>query len=297
MHGLNRRRDGAEGRRSEPADGGRTRLPHAAWVYLALTLAFVACLVATQYWVGNEFVQRFGPNFTSELLGIIVTLAFVQRLLARDERARKLRAAVGPLRKGRAALTALIDAWATLLKGAFDSRRTELPRSVEQLFTSDYTEDLARLDPCVRVAPEEDCWVALGVERLREAQTMLRQIIATYSSTLDPEYLEAIDELVDDPFLTALTELLAREPTPQQWQVAVNQARGYREAHFTRLAYALALHNRLARDAARFRSRPLAPSARSLSLQLSADRDLAIPTRLEPQWWKEVPAAGALRAR
>ena len=297
MHGMNRRWGAGGERPGDAGEGGPPRLPYAAWVYLALTVAFLVCLTVTMYFDRSEFVQRFGPNFTSELLGIIVTLAFVQRLLARDERARHLRAAVGPLRKGRYALIALTDAWSVLLKGSFDARRTELPRSAEQLLTSDYTEDLARLDPCVRAAPEEACWAAIGVARLREAQAMLRQIIGTYSSTLDPEYLEAIDELVDDPFVLLLTELLAREPTPQQWRVAVNQARGYREAHFTRLLYALDLHNRLARDAARFRSRPLAPSARGLSLQLSADRDLAIATRLERDWWSQEPQAGTLRSR
>jgi hypothetical protein len=64
----------------------------------------------------HELVDHFVPNFTSEVLGIIITVAFVQRLLQRQERARRMRASNGEFRRGGRALTRLLTAWADILK-------------------------------------------------------------------------------------------------------------------------------------------------------------------------------------
>lgn len=274
----------------------RRPLSHAWGGYLALAIALLATIVVNVALGTSETVQRYGPNLTTELVGIIVTVVFVQRLLARDERARKLRASVGPLRKGRTALGEFLQGWSMLLKGAFDPRRTELPRSFEHLLASNYTEDLACLDPR---APGGDAepWAGIAIRQLVGAQRRLREVIAIYGPSLDPDYLEAIDELADDPFVEFLEELAGRNPSEREWRVAINQSRGYREGHFVRLLHALSLHNRLSLEAARFRSRHLAPSARSLSLQLRADHDLAVPLRLGREWWSATPLPGELRSR
>lgn len=287
---------GPEGDPDRPSP--RRRPPYALGLYLAFSAVFLVTVFATIRFEENPVVRRFGSNVATETLGIVVTLAFVQRLLAREERARKLRAAVGALRKGNTALSGMVETWSTLTKGALDPRRTEYPRSVGQLFAAYYTEELACLDPTTPAdAPDGGAsWLAAAAAELGEARRRLRDVILTYGATLDSDYLEALDELADDSFVHLVLQLAAREGiTPQEWRIAVNRSRGFREAHFIRLLHAVELHNRLASEAARFRSRHLAPRAQALSVQLESGRDLTVQTQLPPDWWKRAPRVGGMR--
>ena len=260
-------------------------------IYVVLGAVFVAAVVITALYGDHPTVERFGPNLATEVLGIIITLAFVQRLLERQERARKLRAAVGALRKARGALTGLLVAWAELVKASLDARRTEFPRTVHQLFAPYYTEEIARLDPT------RGAWLDEAARRVEAARRTLQQVIDTYGATLDADYLEALAEVVDDPFIDLVLSLADRPGLgAEEWRLRVNRSRGHLAAHFVRLTYATRLHNQLAREAARFRSRHLAPTAQLLSLQLESDRDLTLDTDLPAGWWSEPPAMGSLRA-
>ena len=267
------------------------RLVRGNGVYLGLSLLVVTAVAVTIRYGDHPVVERFGPNVATEILGIIVTLAFVQRLLDRQDRARKLRAAVGALRKGRVALNQLTGAWARLVKGGLDPRRTEYPRTLRQLFAPHYTEELALLDPA------RSDWLAEAADEVERARQTLHEMMLIYGPTLDPDYLEALAEVVDDPFSSLIVELAMGPPlTAGEWRRRLNGSRGYMAAHFIRLTHAAELHNRLAREAGRFRSRHLAPSAQLLSLQLDSDRDLTLETELPAGWWTADPAVGSLRA-
>ena len=280
---------------AEPS--GRGRVPWSFGIYAVLGAALVLTLGVSLFYDEGAVVQRFAPNLATEIVSIIVTLAFVQRLLERQERARKLRAAVGALRKGRVALAGLIGAWTTLLKGCLDPRRTEYPRSIQQLFASYYTEELACLDPGATRADGRG-WLEEVTGHLADTRAGLRDIILTYGGTLDSDYLEALDEIVDDPFARLVTDLAAAPAlAPGEWRLRMNRSRGHLDAHFIRLVHAVQLHNRLARETSRFRSRHMAPRAETLTLQLGSDRDLAVETDFPSGWWTREPAVGALRVR
>jgi hypothetical protein len=260
-------------------------------IYLVLGLLVAAAVMVTIRYGDHPVVERFGPNVATEILGIIVTLAFVQRLLERQDRARKLRAAVGALRKGRGALSQLTDTWATLVKAGLNPRRTEYPRTLRQLFAPHYTEDLALLDPA------RSDWLSEAAEEVERARQTLHQVMLIYGPTLDPDYLEAIAEVVDDPFASLLVELAQGPPlSAGEWRRRLNGSRGHLASHFVRLMHAAELHNRLAREAARFRSRHLAPSAQLLALQLDTHRDLTLEMDLTAAWWSTDPTVGSLRA-
>ncbi|HEV2132480.1 MAG TPA: hypothetical protein VGR27_15300 [Longimicrobiaceae bacterium] len=268
-------------------------------VFGVLALVLVATVVVALLFRDNWVVEQFGPNLATELLGIIITVAFVQRLLQREERARKLRATVGALRKGRTALAALIEVWSRLVQGALDPRQTEYPLTIEQLFASYYTEALVHLNPMLA---REDAAAHVSLDtaaaQLNAAQKALRDIIFIYGGALDPDYLEAVDELADDAFVALIVELAAVESlSPQEWRVRINTSRGYRESFFIRLLHAIQVHNRLAVEAARFRSHLLAPRAQHLSMRLRPDQDLTVETQLTREWWSEPPGLGALRSR
>lgn len=294
---MRRRRARGDTTEDEGALAPPRRLSHLWGAYLALTVVMGVTVALAILLDDNTLVDQFAPNMATEALSIVVTLAFVQRLLEREERARKMRAAVGALRKARTALGDIVDSWAILVKGSLDSRRTEYPRTVYQLFAPYYTEELACMDPTrVAEAGPDGERITACLERLRAARPRLREVILTYAATLDAEYLEALDEIVDDPFVGLFTGMVERDGvTAEEWRLKINRSRGLLEVHFVRLDHAVRLHNRLAAEAARFRSRHLAPSAESMSVQLSADRDLAIHTGLPTGWWEASPSVGSFR--
>ncbi|HEX7090580.1 MAG TPA: hypothetical protein VF192_10640 [Longimicrobiales bacterium] len=269
-------------------------------MYISLSVVLVAAIALTIRFDDVDWVERFAPNLATEALSLIVTLAFVQRLLERRERAGKLRASVGALRKGAQALAAIAETWAMLVKGSFRHVPAELPLSIEACLSPFLTANLMHCDPRrLREAGDADPepWVRWAARRLAAAQATLHQIINAYSVSLDPAYLEAIDELVDDPFIALVTELAGTDAMQaREWSVRINVARGYREAHFKRLIHAIELHNRLAGEAARFRSRPTAPKTNSIGIELPMDYDLLVRTRIDAAWWKEPPQPGALYA-
>lgn len=267
-------------------------------VFGVLALVLVATVLVAVLFRDNWAVEHFGPNLATELLGIIITVAFVQRLLQREERARKLRATVGALRKGRTALASQIEVWSRLVKGVLDPRQTEYPLNVEQLFASYYTEALAHLDPTLSAESSNGgTSLRAAVAQLTSAQKALRDIIFIYGGALDPDYLEAVDELADDAFVGLIVELASVESlTPQEWRIRINTSRGYREAFFIRLLHAIHVHNGLAVEAAKFRSHLLGPRAQYLSMRLRPDQDLTVETQLARGWWSEPPLLGSLRS-
>ncbi|MGH7130254.1 MAG: hypothetical protein ACREIV_16915, partial [Planctomycetaceae bacterium] len=87
--------------------------------------------------------------------------------------------------------------------------------------------------------------VEWAVTELTTAQQALDDIIVTDGPTLDPAYVEAVDDLVDDP-------------------------RALRDTHFDGLLHTIAMHNRIAAEAATVRTRRQMPRTSSLGVSLYA---------------------------
>jgi hypothetical protein len=268
-------------------------------VYLTLATVVVISVLATIL-IDDVNVDRFAPNIATETLGIIVTVAFVQRFLERQERARRLRRSVSGLRKARQALERLRSVWADLVKGSQHSPSAPQRPTIEELFAPHVTEDLIYCDHRRnRDASGEgmDSWLEWAARQISAAKKVLEELLVTYGGTLDAGYLEVVDELVEDPFLDLIISLADNERlSTREWRVRFNTARGHREAHFRRLLRAIAHHNRLASEAARFRSRKAAPRTASVGVELPLDYDLRIDTELPPSWWANEPAPGSLCA-
>lgn len=269
------------------------------WLYVALAAVAVAATVITIQFQDNELVERFGPNAATETLAILVTVVFVHRLLQRQERARRLRGSIGALRRGSRALSRMTAVWAALIKGALTAPPVPQPGTLGQLLTSDRTEDLMFCDPGALRSGQagEDTWLRWAGMELAAAQQALREIIATYAGALDAEYVEALDDLIDDEFLQLVLGLASQDADPRVWRVRLNAARGARETHFLRLLDAVDLQNLLASDAARFRNRRTAPRTEALGIELARDHDLKVPVAIPPSWWDASPRPGSLRVR
>ncbi|NIV22027.1 MAG: hypothetical protein GWN54_16180, partial [Gammaproteobacteria bacterium] len=109
------------------------------------TLALVALFLSLA-WPSNPVVERLAPGFATELMGILVTLVFVQRFLERQERTRRLRTSVGALRRGARALTEMATVWGGLVKGAARADFDRRPDSLDDLFAPHWTDSLDEID-------------------------------------------------------------------------------------------------------------------------------------------------------
>jgi hypothetical protein len=283
----------------EPPKPDKERDPtHLTPVYVLLVLIIILAIAASLFWKkgpGSDFVNRFGPNIASESIGILLTVVFVRRFLDQSERSRRLRASIGALRKARRALFELTDTWATLIKGALPARPTEI-KDLRELCSPDQSDALLHLDTSARMPGESaEPWLTWAARRLRIAQQGMDAIIGTYGGTLDPEYVEALDAMVDDPFAKLVEDIADVGIDSQKWRVTLNTARSVRSTHFDRLLQLIKLHNRLSADAATVRAKGIGPRSETLGVELAPDADLRLETRLEESWWKQRPTPGSLR--
>jgi hypothetical protein len=281
----------------EPPQDERRREPiHLAPVYVLLLLIVVLAVIVTLAWGNNVLVGRFGPNLATEALGILLTVVFVRRFMEQAERSRRLRASIGALRKTRRALQDLVDTWSSTLKGCLPQRERGTFNQLKELASPDNSELLMWCDPQIRRSGTDERWVVWLAQHVRSVQTTLDQIVGTYGGTLDPEYVEALDGIIADPFLRGLVDLTADpQMEPQRWRVALNTVRALRMAHFERLQRIIELHNELAAEVAQVRGKTAGPRTSMLGVQLAPDHDLKIDTALDEGWWRSPPGVAALR--
>ena len=271
-------------------------------LYLVLAGVGLIAVALTAAYPDAPVVRDFGANVATESLAIIVTLAFVRTILERQERARRLRASVGALRKARISMERLVSTWSDLVKGCLPTMPAERPTTDDELFASHHTEHLGRLDPSqtrpanAAEAPGER-WTTWAVSRFARDRGALADIARSYGAVLDPDYVEVLEALVDDAFVAAFIELVEERADARSWRVQMNMNRGLREAHFRALTSAITVHNRVAEEAAAYRSRSLLPRAAALDIDLGAAEDLVLDPRLDAGFWATKPTPGALRVQ
>lgn len=264
--------------------------------YRLLGALFVVAVAVAWLWSDtNRHVERFAPNAATEIFGIIITLAFVHRLLYRQERARRMRASIGAFRRANWTLTQLARVWADVVKGCH--RGEELPRTLPRLFAPHVVESIISLD-VQRLVPGDDemTWGGRLQQDLERSVSELNNVILSYGAVLDPAYTEAIDELIDHPFVKLVAELAGGRADAATWRVRIRTQRGHVEDFFQHLLQTIALHNALAAEAAATRSRSRAPRSGTLGMELERDHDLRINTELSSAWRSAAPAAGSLCA-
>lgn len=273
------------------------------WLYLILGAIGVAAIASSGRLTSITWIDRYAAEVATEAFGMLVTLLVVQRLLERQERARRLRGSVGALRRGSRALSSLVWTWADIVSSSLRRAPATSPKTLDDLFASYLTDEIAYWDPHAERADggEAEEGAEAGepsgrwaIRRFTAAQEALNEIIMTYSGSLDPAYIEAIDEIVDDPFLRIVQDLMM-DPAlePRDRRVQLNAARAHREAHFQRLLATISIHNSLAAEAGRLRSRRLAPRTGSVGLRLALDHDLKVNLAIDQRWWLAQTLSGA----
>jgi hypothetical protein len=275
----------------------RRRLPSAELLLLhgsLLTIAVVTTALTLLY-PENAVLADFGPEIATNALAILVIVAIVQRLLERQERRRRLRGSVAGLRRGARSLSRLQEAWAEIVKGCLPNTPVGGCDSTTELFVGVRTEELMYLDP-EAVHPTEGmpalAWLVAEIEAAREG---LRAVARQYGDGFDVEYLEALEELVDDGLPDLVMELAQRGVTAREWRVRINSGRGARIRHFSQLLQVLELHDRIATEAACLRGARSRPRTAELGIPLANDHDLRVTTQLPPGWWNVSPLPGSFR--
>ncbi len=266
-------------------------------LYMILGGLVVAAAAVSQLAPDNATIQRFGPNLATETLAILLTLVFVQRFLERQDRVRRLKSSLGAFRRGSRALTRLLEVWGVVLKGGLRNPPRYPPDSMLELLEPHHTLVLAEIDPA---APSvEDAalsWSAWLARELCAGREALREVIRVYGTSLDAEYVEALDALIDDEFFDILTGIADSAETGADWHVGIRQVPGARDGHFRRLRAVVELHNQLAREAAAIRDPKRLPQTRGVGVALPPDWDLRVHHAVSGPWWKAEPTPGSLRA-
>lgn len=267
-------------------------------VYIIFGFVIIGAVVASYVLEDNVFVDRFASGIATDSFGILLTLVFVHRFLERQERSRRLRGSIGALRRGSRALNEMTDAWGALIKGSLQREPADPVHDVEDLFAPHFVENLTYVDPHrLRAADGHDpeTWVRWALRRILHARATLNDIMVAYGGALDPAYIEAVDEVVDDAFLQMFEAMVEAEVDAREWRVRMNAARATRETFFARLSATIRLHNELARAAATVRSRRIAPRTGSVGMELPLDHDLRFETELPRRWWALPPGVATLR--
>jgi hypothetical protein len=272
-------------------------MKRAQWpvLYVILGTLVVVAAAISQLAPDQEVVQRFGPNIATETLGILLTLMFVQRFLERQDRVRRLRSSLGALRRGSRALRRLIDAWGVVIKGGLRNPPRYPPDSLLELFESHYTPAVGDIDPDDPVDDSGIAWGAWLAREIRASREALREVIRVYGTSLDAEYVEALDSLIDDEFFDILIQLVEDREGRSAWHVRIRQMAGARDIHFRRLCAVVELHNGLAQEAAAIRDSSRLPQTRGVGVDLPPDYDLRVAHTVDGRWWKAAPAPGSLR--
>lgn len=268
-------------------------------LYIILGTLVVAAAALSQLAPNNEIAQRFGPNLATETFGILITLVFVQRFLERQDRVRRLRSSLGALRRGSRALVRLMEAWAVLVKGGLRNPPRYPPDSFLELFEPHQTQVIGDIDPLADDGNEYGLtWCVWAAREIRAARETLQQVIRVYGTSLDAEYVEALDALIDDEFIDIFLDLADGDGSGTvDWQVRIKQTAGARDGHFRRLRSVVEEHNRLAQEAGEIRDPKRLPKTQGVGVDLPADWDLRIHHTVAGTWWKAAPSPGSLRAR
>ena len=180
--------------------------------YAVLALIIVMVSVVYAIWGAQAgVVADFAPGLATEVVGILVTLVFVQRILDRRQAADRARASRGGIRRAETPLRDLAHLWSAVIKGSLPQSPTRPPRTYRALFNSEWAGWIDQADLTgVRYAWNGETWLESIARVIRLSRHRLSEIIEVYSVHMDVALVEALDELRDDPYL-ARVEAMGEE--------------------------------------------------------------------------------------
>jgi hypothetical protein len=188
----------------------KDRLPlykRATWLYaLALGCIGAGIIWADEHWLDVGWLQRHGPNFGADFIGLAVTLLLIDRIIAWRRHAELHPRRQSAVRRLGEAVRDLEIQMAWVYKAA--SRPETEPQTVQELIDA-FVEALARVDfAAVASTKSALTWDKLLPQRLEQITTNLDRAVTRHEELLPARLSAAIDAVVDDPSL----RLLRNEP-------------------------------------------------------------------------------------
>ena len=226
------------------------------------TLAFIVALVSITHliWGGQPgLVRDVAPGLATEVLGILITLVFVQRIIDRrtlDERARASR---GGVRRAEDPLRDLSDLWTEIIRGSLERLPAHPPTTYTDLLAPEWS---AAIDHCdltkVRYTWSEETWAESAARVIARARDQISGILDLYGVHLSAHFIEILDEIRDDPFLSHVETLgeqlrVGRELFPDEIDAedyAITRTSAVRGKFIRTLVQAIQLYNEAAIDEA-----------------------------------------------
>ncbi len=219
--------------------------------------SIVAFLAITHLLWGDQpgLVRDFAPELATEVLGILITLVFVQRIIDRRAQEDRARASRGGVRRSEDPLRDLSDLWTEIVRGCLERLPARPPRTYLELFVPEWS---AVIDDCdltrVRFAWSEETWAESAARVISRARDQISGILDLYGVHLNAHFIEVLDEIRDDPFLAHVETLgeqlrIARELFPDEIEpedYAINRTSAVRSDFIGTLSQTIRLYNETA---------------------------------------------------
>jgi hypothetical protein len=214
----------------------------------------VAVLALAHLLWGDQLavVRDFAPELATEVLGILITLVFVQRIIDRRAQQDRARASRGGVRRSEDPLRDLSDLWTEIVRGCLEGPPASPPNTYLELFGPEWT---AAVDGCdltrVRYAWSDESWAESAARVISRARDQISGILDLYGVHFDAHFIEVLDEIRDDPFLAHVETLgeqlrIARELFPDEIEpedYAITRTSAVRSDFMGTLSQAIRLYN------------------------------------------------------
>ena len=224
------------------------------------TLASIVAILALAYllWGGEAgLVHDFAPELATEILGILITLVFVQRIIDRRAQEDRARASRGGVRRSEDPLRDLADLWTEIIRGCLEHAPARPPRTYLELLGPEWS---AAIDDCdltrVRYGWSDETWAESAARVISRARDQISGILDVYGVHLNAHFIEVLDEIRDDPFLAHVETLgeqlrIARELFPDEVEpedYAINRTSDVRKDFIGILSKTICLYNETAQE-------------------------------------------------
>ena len=224
--------------------------------YTALGSIVALLAIAHLFW-GDQpgLVRDFAPELATEVLGILITLVFVQRIIDRRAQEDRARASRGGVRRSEDPLRDLSDLWTEIVRGCLERLPARPPRTYLELFGPEWS---SVIDDCdltqVRYTWSEETWAESAARVISRARDQISSILDLYGVHLNTHFIEVLDEIRDDPFLAHVEtlgeqlriarELFTDEIEPEDY--AINRTSAVRSDFMETLSQTIRLYNETA---------------------------------------------------
>ena len=147
--------------------------------YAALGTIVAILAIAHLFW-GDQpgLVRDFAPELATEVLGILITLVFVQRIIDRRAQEDRARASRGGVRRSEDPLRDLSDLWTEIVRGCLERPPARPPRTYLELFGPEWS---AVIDDCdltqVRYTWSEETWAESAARVISRARDQISSIL------------------------------------------------------------------------------------------------------------------------